>query len=54
MSEIARIAQLLEQTFEGTPYYGRSVLGALEPVTADMPPENPHGVRTAFGNWWHT
>jgi len=32
MSEIARIADLLEQTFEGRPYYGRSVLGALDQV----------------------
>jgi hypothetical protein len=41
MSEIARIAQLLEETFEGTPYYGRSVLGTLEPVTADIAIRKP-------------
>ena len=33
MSEMARIAHLLEQTFEGKPYYGPSVLGALAGVT---------------------
>ena len=26
MTEVSRIAQLLEQTFEGKPYYGPSVL----------------------------
>ena len=36
MSEIERIAGLLEQTFEGSAYYGPSVLGALEGVTAEM------------------
>jgi hypothetical protein len=34
MSEIARIASLMEQSFEGLPYYGRSVLGVCEEVTA--------------------
>lgn len=43
MSEIARIARLLEQTFEGKPYYGLSVLGALAPVTADLAIRKPHG-----------
>ena len=41
MSEIARIARLLEQTFEGKPYYGPSVLGALENVTADVAAQRP-------------
>ena len=41
MSEIARIARLLEQTFEGRPYYGSSVLGALELVTADIAIRKP-------------
>ncbi len=41
MSEIARIARLLEQTFEGKPYYGPSVLGALEHVTADVAARKP-------------
>lgn len=36
MSEIGRIVRLLEQTFEGKPYYGPSVLGALAGVTADV------------------
>lgn len=36
MREIGRIARLLEETFEGKPYYGPSVLGALENVTADI------------------
>lgn len=43
MSEIARIARLLEQTFEGTPYYGPSVLGVLEHVTADLASRKPQG-----------
>lgn len=41
MSEIARIVRLLEQTFEGKPYYGPSVLGALENVTADVAARRP-------------
>jgi hypothetical protein len=43
MSEIARIARLFEQTFEGTPYYGPSVLGALAPVTAHLASRKPQG-----------
>lgn len=42
MSEIARIVRLLEQTFEGKPYYGPSVLGTLEDVTADVAARRPH------------
>ena len=42
MTEIARIARLLRQTFEGKPYYGPSVLGALEHVTADVAARRPH------------
>ncbi len=42
MSEIARIARLLEQTFECKPYYGPSVLGALTGVTAAMAVGKPH------------
>ncbi len=41
MTEIARIARLLKQTFEGTPYYGPSVLGALAGVTADVAARKP-------------
>jgi hypothetical protein len=41
VSEIARIALLLEQTFEGKPYYGPSVLGTLEQVTADAALRKP-------------
>ena len=41
MSEIERIARLLEETFEGKPYYGPSVLGALEGVTADVAIRKP-------------
>jgi hypothetical protein len=41
VSEITRIACLLEQTFEGKPYYGPSVLGALENVTADVAAQRP-------------
>ena len=48
MSEIARIAGLMEQIFEGRPYYGPSVLGALENVTADAavrrPPWSAHSI----------
>jgi hypothetical protein len=36
MNEIERIARLLEQTFGGSAYYGPSVLGALEGVTAEI------------------
>lgn len=36
MSEIEHIAHLLEQTFEGKAYYGPSVLGTLEGVTAKI------------------
>ena len=41
MSEIARIAALMEETFEGKPYYGDSVLGALEGVTAEVAGQRP-------------
>jgi hypothetical protein len=41
VSEIARIAALLEETFEGSPYYGDSVLGALEGVTAEVASQRP-------------
>jgi hypothetical protein len=41
MSEIARIARLLEQTFEGKPYYGPSVLDTLVSVTADVAASKP-------------
>jgi len=48
MSEIARIAALMEETFEGKPYYGDSVLGALEGVTAEVaskrPPWSAHSI----------
>jgi uncharacterized damage-inducible protein DinB len=41
MSEIARIARLLDQTFEGKPYYGPSVLATLADVTADVAARKP-------------
>ena len=41
MSEIERIAGLLAETFEGEPYYGPSVLGTLENVTADVAARKP-------------
>lgn len=41
MSEIARIADLLEETFGGTPYYGPSVLRTLENVTAEVAAQRP-------------
>jgi uncharacterized damage-inducible protein DinB len=46
--EVTRIARLLEQTFEGKPYYGPSVLDALAGVTPDVasrkPPESAHSI----------
>src|SRR5437762_50009 len=41
MSETARIARLLEQTFEGKAYYGNSVLATLEGVTAEIAAQKP-------------
>jgi hypothetical protein len=41
MSEIERIARLLEQTFEGKPYYGPSILAALQGVTAKVAASKP-------------
>lgn len=41
VSEIERIADLLEQTFEGKPYYGPSVLDALKDVTAKIAIRKP-------------
>jgi len=41
MSEIERIARLLEETLAGQPYHGPSVLGALENVTADVASRKP-------------
>lgn len=41
MSEIARIVGLLEESFEGKPYYGPSILGTLENVTADVAARKP-------------
>ena len=49
MSEIARIERLLEQTFEGKPYYGPSVLGTLENVTAHMAVQKPR--RSTHSIW---
>ncbi len=49
MSEIERIARLLEQTFEGKPYYGPSVLGTLEGVTADFAIQRPR--QSAHSIW---
>lgn len=36
MSETARIADLLEETFEGKPYYGPSVIDSLREVGAHL------------------
>lgn len=41
MNEIERIARMMKQTFEGSPYYGPSVIGALENVTADIAARKP-------------
>ena len=41
MREIDRIARLFKQTFEGSPYYGPSVLGALESVPASVAARRP-------------
>ena len=41
MSETARIARFLEQTFEGPAYYGPSVLGALAGVDAATAARKP-------------
>jgi hypothetical protein len=48
MNEIDRIASLMEQIFEGDPYYGPSVMGTLEGVTAVLavqkPPWSAHSI----------
>ena len=49
MSEIERIARLLEQTFEGKPYYGPSVLQTLAGITAEMAARRP--LWSAHGIW---
>ena len=49
MTEIERIAHLLEQTFQGQPYYGPSVLRALKSVTADVAIRKPR--RSAHSIW---
>ena len=41
MSEPERIARLLEQTFEGRPYYGPSVIDSLKEVTAKIAVRKP-------------
>ena len=41
MSETARIARLLEQTFEGKAYYGTCVLETLAGVTAEIAEQKP-------------
>jgi uncharacterized damage-inducible protein DinB len=41
MTQIGRIARIFRQTFEGKPYYGPSVLGALEGVTASVAARRP-------------
>lgn len=43
MSEIARIAALLERTFGAKAYHGPSLLQALAPVTAALASRHPHG-----------
>jgi hypothetical protein len=49
MTEIERIARMFRQTFEGKPYYGPSVLGALVGVTAEVAAQKP--VRDAHSIW---
>jgi len=49
VSEIDRIVSLIEQTFEGTPYYGPSLLSALEHGTADLSIRKPSW--SAHGIW---
>jgi uncharacterized damage-inducible protein DinB len=48
MTEMARIARLLQQTCEGSPYYGPSVLGTLTGITVDIalqkPPWSMHSI----------
>jgi hypothetical protein len=39
--EVMRIARLLEQTFEGKPYYGPSIISSLEGVTAAVAIRKP-------------
>jgi uncharacterized damage-inducible protein DinB len=41
MPEIERIASLLQETFEGAPYHGPSLLGAVENVTPDLAAQKP-------------
>lgn len=41
MSEVARVAQLLDQSFRGAPYHGPSVLAVLRPVTRDLAIRRP-------------
>jgi uncharacterized damage-inducible protein DinB len=48
MRETERIAELLEQTFEGRAYYGTSVLGALKGVTAEIAARKPEN----FNSIW--
>lgn len=43
MSEVARIAALLERTFGAEAYHGPSLLQALAPVTADLASRRPCG-----------
>lgn len=49
MTQTERIADLLEETFEGKPYYGPSVVGALEDIPADVAARRPD--RTAHSIW---
>lgn len=48
MSETERIANILEQTFEGKAYYGRSVLENLEGVTAKMAMRKPENSQNSI------
>ena len=48
-TEIERIADLMEETFDGKPYYGPSLVGALEDVTADLAARRPDS--TAHNIW---
>jgi hypothetical protein len=42
MSEITRIARLLERSFEGKPYVGPSVITALDGITWELAARKPH------------
>jgi uncharacterized damage-inducible protein DinB len=48
MRETERIADLLEQTFEGRAYYGNSVLEALEGVSGEVAASKPENFNNSI------